>query len=196
MGWIERAHGLVPGRQHAVRAIALDDRDPWGHIALGYCAMMEHRTRNRSRRSGVRSASIRIQLRRIPISVTGWVLPDWTVRRSNMARKRSGSVHSIRRWHCFLGGIAVAHYTAGRYAEAANYTSEALRLRPGFQGAQRLHCASLAQSGRIDEAKSYLATVKREQPQISLEWIRSNVPYQTPELTELFLDGMRKAGLD
>jgi len=95
----------------------------------------------------------------------------------------------------FLGGIAVAHYTAGRFDEAANYTGEALRLRPGFQGAQRLHCASLAQSGRIDEAKSYLATVKREQPQISLAWIRSSVPYQTPELIELFLDGMRKAGL-
>src|SRR5215211_8249875 len=44
MGWIETAHGLVPGRQHAVRAIALDDRDSWGHIALGYCSMMERRT--------------------------------------------------------------------------------------------------------------------------------------------------------
>ena len=36
MGWIDRDQGLLPGRQHAIRAIALDDRDPWGHIALGY----------------------------------------------------------------------------------------------------------------------------------------------------------------
>ena len=44
MGWIDRDDGLTDGRQHALRAIALDDRDPWGHIALGYWAMMERRT--------------------------------------------------------------------------------------------------------------------------------------------------------
>ncbi|MFZ0110646.1 MAG: tetratricopeptide repeat protein, partial [Pseudolabrys sp.] len=32
------------GREHAGRAIALDDRDPWGHTALGYWALMEKRT--------------------------------------------------------------------------------------------------------------------------------------------------------
>ena len=31
----------------------------------------------------------------------------------------------------FLGGIAVAHYAAGRFVEAAQCTTEALRLRPG-----------------------------------------------------------------
>jgi hypothetical protein len=30
---------------------------------------------------------------------------------------------------------------------------------------------------------------------LSLGWIRASVPYQTPELMERFLDGMRKAGL-
>ena len=50
-----------------------------------------------------------------------------------------------------LGTIAVAHYTAGRYAEASRYTQQAAQLRPGFQGAHRLHCASLAQAGRLDE---------------------------------------------
>ena len=44
MGWIDRDQGLFAGREHAVRAIALDDRDPWGQIALGYSAMMERRT--------------------------------------------------------------------------------------------------------------------------------------------------------
>ena len=44
MGWVDRSQGLVLGHEHASRAIALDDRDPWGHIALGYWAMMERRT--------------------------------------------------------------------------------------------------------------------------------------------------------
>ena len=95
----------------------------------------------------------------------------------------------------FLGAIAVAHYAAGRYAEAAQRTTEALRLRPGFQGAQRLRCASLAQAGQVDEARLFLATVRHEQPQLSIDWIRASVPYQTPELMERYVQGMRKAGL-
>jgi tetratricopeptide (TPR) repeat protein len=96
----------------------------------------------------------------------------------------------------FLGGIAVAHYLAGRYEEALRYSDELLRLRPGFHGAQRMRCACLAQTGQVEEARKYLASVRLEQPQLSLAWIRASVPYQTPELMERFLDGMRKAGLN
>jgi len=95
----------------------------------------------------------------------------------------------------FLGGIAIAHYMAGRFSEAARSATEALRLRPGFQGAQRLRAASLAQAGQIDAARASLATAQRQHPALSLDWIRASVPYQTPELMERFLDGMRKAGL-
>ena len=35
MGWVDRDQGMVAGRQQVVRAIALDDCDPWGQIALG-----------------------------------------------------------------------------------------------------------------------------------------------------------------
>jgi hypothetical protein len=96
----------------------------------------------------------------------------------------------------FLGGFAIANYTAGRYAESAHWAEEALRLRPGFQGAQRMRCASLAQAGRVDEARLFLETVRCEQPRISIEWIKASVPYQTPELMERYLEGMRKAGLN
>ena len=96
----------------------------------------------------------------------------------------------------FLGAIAVAHYAAGRFADAAEYTTQALRLRPGFQGAQRLRCASLAQAGQLVEARAFLAKVRCEQTRLSIEWVRANVPYQTPQLLEQYLEGMRKAGLN
>jgi hypothetical protein len=95
----------------------------------------------------------------------------------------------------FLGNIAVSHYLAGHYAESLRYASEAARVRPGFYGAHRLRCASLARMGRVAEARSLLATVRTEQSQLSLAWIRANVPYQTPELMDRFLEGMRMAGL-
>jgi hypothetical protein len=58
-----------------------------------------------------------------------------------------------------------------------------------------LLCAGLAQAGRIDEARSLLTTIQREQPELTLAWIRANVPYQTPELMERYLQGFRVAGL-
>ena len=188
--------GLLPGREHAARAIALDDRDPWGHIALGYWALMERRTEELIAAFGQAVA----------------LNPNSAAAHSHLSRgfafagrDREAIEHgqlAIRlspldpEMALFLGAIAVAHFAAGRYAEAARHTADALRLRPGFQGAQRLRCASLALAGRIGEAQSYLATARRQQPQLSLAWIRANVPYQTQELLERFLDGMRKAGLD
>jgi TolB-like protein/Flp pilus assembly protein TadD len=196
MGWIDRERGLLSGREHANRAIALDDRDPWAHIALGYWAMMERQTGD----------SIAAFRRAVNLN------PNSAAAHSHLSRglafagqDREAIAHgedAIRlspldpEMALFLGAIAVAHYAAGRYAEAAQYTTEALRLRPGFQGAQRLRCASLAQAERIDEARSFLATVRREQPQLSIDWIRASVPYQTTPLMERFLEGMRKAGLD
>ena len=44
MGWVEREDGLRRAREHAGRAIALDELDPVGHMALGYWAEMERRT--------------------------------------------------------------------------------------------------------------------------------------------------------
>ena len=90
----------------------------------------------------------------------------------------------------------MAHFVAGRYEEAVRYAADTLRLRPDFQGVQRLHCASLAHAGRLDEARATLETVRRQQPQLTLAWLRASVPYQTPESLERFLEGMRKAGLE
>jgi hypothetical protein len=59
-----------------------------------------------------------------------------------------------------------------------------------------LRCASLAQVGRVEEARALLTELRREHPELSIDWIRTSVPYQTAELMERFLDGMRKAGLD
>ncbi len=194
-GWIDRDHGLLAGREHIVRAVAVDDCDPWGQIAFGYWSMMERRT-------GESIAAFRRAVNLNPSSAAAHCYLSHGLAFSG--RDREAIAHgeeAIRlspldpEMAMFLGGIAVAHYLAGRYAEAARYSGELLRLRPGFQGAQRMRCASLAQMGELEEAQKFLAAVRLEQPQLSLAWIRASVPYQTPELMERFLDGMRKAGL-
>ena len=196
MGWVDRATAVPTGREHASRAIALDDRDPWGHFALGYTAMMEHRTDESL-------AAFRLALNLNPNSAAAHVHLSHGLTFAGYDRETIEHAENAMRLSPFdpmtalcVGGIAVAHYLAGRYAQAIETTVEAARLRPGFQGAHRMHCAALAQAGRLDEARATLVRVKREQPHLSIAWIRANVPYQTPELMERFLDGMRKAGLD
>jgi TolB-like protein/Flp pilus assembly protein TadD len=195
MGWINRNQGLLPGRQHAIRAIALDDRDSWGHIALGVCAMMERRTEESL-------AALRRALNLNPNSATAHSHLSRSF--AFAGRDREAIEHgedAIRlspldpEMALFLGGFAIAHFAAGRYAQAIDYATEAARLRPGFQGVQRMRCASLAQAGRIDEARSSFAILLREQPELSIEWVRANVPYQTPQLLERYVDALRKAGL-
>lgn len=196
MGWLDRDEGLLSGQQHAIRAIALDERDPCGHIALGYLALMERRTTEAI-------AAFRQAVDLNPNSVMGrYHLSHGLAFAGHDSEAITRAEEAIRlspldpMKALFLGAIAVAHYVAGRYEEACHFTTEAARLRPGFQGAQRMRCASLAQAGRIEEARALLVTVRRDQPKLSIAWIRASVPYQTPELMEQFLDGMRKAGLD
>ena len=194
-GWIDLDQGLLTGRKHIARAVALDDCDPWGQIAFGYSSMMERHTEE----------SIAAFRRAVNLNPNSAVAHCYLSHGLAFAGEdREAIAHgenAIRlspldpEMAMMLGGIAVAHYLAGRYAKAVRYSSELLRLRPGFQGAQRLRCASLAQAGRIDEARSFLATIRLEQPQLSIDWIRASVPYQTPALMERFLEGMRKAGL-
>ncbi len=196
MGWIAGEHDTVLASNHARRAIAIDDCDPWSHIALSYCALMQKRTGEaiaecrRALDLNANSAAARTHLGHA-LAFSGQ--SDEAIQHVENAIRLSplDTMMALN-----LGTMAVAHYVAGRYLEAVRFTTEAARLRPGFQGAHRLWCASLAQAGQIAKAREHLETVKHEQPQLSLDWLRRNVPYQTPELMERFLEGMRKAGLN
>jgi DNA-binding winged helix-turn-helix (wHTH) protein/tetratricopeptide (TPR) repeat protein len=195
MGWVAREQGLPPGREHAVRALALDDRDSWAHIALGYWAMMERHT----------DESIAAFRRAVELN------PNSTAARSQLSRGLAfAGRHGEAIEHgeaatrlapfdpqkaLFLGGIAVAKHAAGRFDEAVHWSVEAQRLRPGFQGSRRMLCASLALAGCTAEARALLSSLRRDQPELSMRWLAANVPYQTSSLIERYQDGMWKAGL-
>jgi TolB-like protein/DNA-binding winged helix-turn-helix (wHTH) protein len=196
MGWVERDPAMSTGRQYALRAIALDGRDSWGHVALGYWAMMERRTEESI-------AALRHAVLLNPNSAAAHAHLSRGLAFAGQDREAIEHGEDAIRLSpldpdmaLFLGGFAAAHYAAGRYAEGARFAAEAARQRPGFQGVQRMRIACLAQAGQIDEARAFLALLRREQPQLSMDWVRANVPYQTQELVERYLDGMRKAGLD
>jgi TolB-like protein/tetratricopeptide (TPR) repeat protein len=194
-GWVNRDEGLKTGREHVLRAVALDELDPWGQIALGYSSMMERRTEESL-------AAFRRAVNLNPSSAAAHCYLSHGLAFAGQDVEAIAHGEEAMRLSpldpetaMFIGGIAVAHYVSGRYAEAARFSEELVRLRPGFHGAQRLRCASLARVGRVEEARAVLVELRRAHPELTIAWIRASVPYQTPELMERFLDGMRKAGL-
>lgn len=195
-GWIDPAVGMTRGRKHTLRAIELDHRTSWGQMALGYLRMMEKRT-------GEAIAAFETAVRLNPNSAAAHCYLSRGLAFSGRDREAIEHAETAIRLSpmdperaMVYGCLAVAHYTAGRYDQALHYTGEVLKLRPGFQGAQRLRCAALAQLGMIDEARAFLERVVMiGQPQLTLQWIREGVPYQTPETMERFCEGMRKAGV-
>ena len=197
MGWVDRGEWIPVARRHAERAIALDDRNPWGFSALGYAAMMQRRTEESLaafRKAVALTPSSAAAHGHLSHGLAFAGMADEAIKHGEIAMKLSPLDPSMAR---FMGGMAIAHFTARRFEETIKLTRDNLRIRPGFQGAQRLHCASLAQAGRIQEARAYLSTIRQtHRPPLTIEWVRNNVPYQTPEVMELFIDGLRKAGLE
>ena len=197
MGWVDRREWIPVARRHAERAIELDARNPWSYSALGYAAMMQRRTEESLaafRKAVALTPSSAAAHGHLSHGLAFAGLADDAIRHGEIAMRLSPLDPAMAR---FMGGMAIAHYTARRFEDTIKLTRDNLRIRPGFQGAQRLHCASLAQAGRIHEARAYLSTIcQTHQPPLTIEWVRNNVPYQTPELMELFVEGLRKAGLE
>jgi TolB-like protein/class 3 adenylate cyclase len=178
----------------AARAAALDNSDPWVHVALGYVAFTERRT-DESVAHFQRAVDLNPNFAAAH-GYLGWTLAfdgqsDRAITHSEAAIRMSP--HDPQDV-IFYGGLAAAHYLAGRYDEAINNALRLLQHRPTFTGALRLRVAALAQAGRLDEARTALERLKELQPDLSIAWIEKNVPY-TPGPMAKFLEGWRKVGL-
>ena len=95
----------------------------------------------------------------------------------------------------FNTGLAVTHYLSGALCGSVEYSSKTLQQRSAFTAGHRIHVASLAQNGQIDEAREALARLKEMHPDLSIAWIEKNVPYTSGPMAK-FVEGMRKAGLE
>jgi Flp pilus assembly protein TadD len=94
----------------------------------------------------------------------------------------------------FNAALAAAHYQAGRYTEAVGIARKAIQQRFELTNGHRIYVVSLAQAGRLDEARTALARLQELHSENSISWIERNVPY-TPGPMAKFLEGFRKAGL-
>jgi adenylate cyclase len=194
MGWTSAGSDRELASGLARRAAQLDDSDPWAHFSLGFLALTSRRVDE-----AIRYFEAALDLNpnfAAALDFCAYALAfdgrsEEAIRRSEQALRMSPR-DPFNTYVC--GGIAAAHYVAHRYEDAIKWIREAIRLRPEIPGLHRMLCASLAQAGRVEEAKAAMKVLLQLQPDISITWIRQSVPY-APDPMEHFIEGMRKAGV-
>jgi TolB-like protein/Tfp pilus assembly protein PilF len=179
----------------ARRCIEIDDQDPLGHVALGAAHSLTGQ-----RDEMLTELELAIQLN--PSLSTGhYFLGNylaWNGRSeealTNLEKAMRLNPKDPMIWVPFHG-TAMAHFAAGRYAEAADWAQRSLRRRPDGSIAPLIFAASLSQLDRLEEARAALGTAYEGRRTPALSAVRRNVEFAAPAVAERFLDGLRRAGL-
>jgi hypothetical protein len=71
-----------------------------------------------------------------------------------------------------------------------------IRQRADFVGAHRVLVAAAGMSAQTDVAKAALNELRRAQPNVSLAWLRAQLPIKRDADRDHYLEALRRAGLD
>jgi TolB-like protein/cytochrome c-type biogenesis protein CcmH/NrfG len=195
MGWSDMATALPIGEHAALAAIRADSEDPWAHYALGSVYLF-------TRCFDDSLAEFELALRLNPsfspargyygvvLTYCGrWEEGDLAARQALRLSPRDPFAA------VYCGVVAYSQFVGGNYDEAMRMSREALRQRGDFVGAHRVLTASAAMAGLNQVAETALQELRRAQPNISLAWVESEMPFKRDVDRELYLEGFRRAGL-
>jgi tetratricopeptide (TPR) repeat protein len=198
MGWEDRTTATPTAERAALAAIRADAEDPWAHLAL---------------------ASVDVYLGRIEDAVAAFeqalrlnpnfplALGYYGLVLCYMGRLKEGGDAARRALQLspsdpfaaiYNGVIAYIEFVARNYDEAMRAARDSIRQRSDFVGGQRVFIAAAAMKGEIEAAKAVLQELQRAQPNLSLAWLGSELPYaqRSERERQHFLEAFRRAGLE
>jgi len=95
----------------------------------------------------------------------------------------------------YASNIAAAHFTARRFEQAIEWADHALHGQPRMVPAIRVKVAANAHLGHLDEARAELSRVLAIDPKLTIAGFRDVAHYLAPDFLELYVTGLRLAGL-
>jgi tetratricopeptide (TPR) repeat protein len=178
------------GLAAAETSIALGEDDPWAHTALGYaCSFVGDRAR------AIAAFETAIELNpSLALAYQGLSgmlsaeHPDEALRVMEKGVRLSPRDPQM---HLLLHQLAVAHFMAGRYADAAARDEESLRHRADQPHVYRVLAASYGHLGRNAEALAALDKMRQVAPQFSFEHFQRT---NSEALVTRMVEGWRRAG--
>jgi adenylate cyclase len=90
--------------------------------------------------------------------------------------------------------IAIAHFVAGRFEQAAVAANRATQAHPRFSPPYWMRAAALARLGRIKEAQTVAQQLLEVQPQFTIASI-TTAPFANREILDALGDALRRVGL-
>lgn len=95
----------------------------------------------------------------------------------------------------FQTGFCLCHAMAGRHSQAIEAGRLAIEGNPNFFAAYRPLVSSLGHEGKIEEAKPHLDALLKNNPEFSIEWMRTKYPPINEDQFENFTTGLQLAGV-
>jgi len=195
-GWTDSpGDAMGEAFRFAQQAVALDDRDPMAHFALGRAFTLKGELETAI-------AELERSLELNPNHARGYLglglALQWFGRARDAQpyyrRALRQSPHDPMRW-TFEGAIGSAYFHIGAFDEAIRWVKRATR-RPncGFHAHVNL-AASLAEAGRLDEARQSLDVAADMQPGLSISAVSAMLRTMHDDYREQYLSALRKAGL-
>jgi TolB-like protein/tetratricopeptide (TPR) repeat protein len=195
LGWAELATAAPIAQAAALAAVKCDHEDAWAHTALG---------------------SVYFSTRRLDDALSEFeqaltLNPNFSMAQGYYALALSYAGRSRDSFEAaqkairlsprdpslaiYYGIAAYARFTERRYDEAIALAREAIRHRGDLTGAYRVLAVSAGMTGDGTLAATALQELRRTQPNISLHWIATQLPWRSDADREHYLEGFRRAGL-
>nr|WP_157330685.1 winged helix-turn-helix domain-containing tetratricopeptide repeat protein [Bradyrhizobium cajani] len=195
LGWAELAKVAPVAEAAALAAVRCDHEDAWAHAALGTVCFSTRRLADAlSEFEQALALNPNFSLAQgyyaLALSYAGRSKQAFEA--AQRAIRLSPRDPSLAIYHGIAG---YARFTERHYDEAIALAREAIRHRGDLTGAYRVLAVSAGMSGDGMLAATALDELRRTQPNISLHWIATQLPWASDADREHYLEGFRRAGL-
>jgi tetratricopeptide (TPR) repeat protein len=189
------AKAVLIAERAALAAIRADSEDAWAHYALGCVYLF-----TRSFDDCLSELELALQLNPSFSPARGY----YGVSLAYCGRWEEGdreARHALRLSPhdpfaaIYYGVASYSQFVGGNYDEAIGLARESMRLRPDFVGAHRVLTAAAAMSDQPGLAARALEALLRVQPNLSLAWLASEMPFKCDAERAHYLEAFRRAGL-
>jgi adenylate cyclase len=197
MGYRSDGDLIIPeAYEIAKRAVSLEDTNEYAHWTLGYIQYYR-----RKRDLAIAELKRAIELNpncSLAYGSLGSILsesgdPEESIKNSEIAIRTNPKDPSIFfRYY----GIALAHFSAGRYSEASLWARKSVHRKPSWRGGHAVLASSLAQLDLLEEAKEAVDNYLENFPRETISDLRNvMIIAGGPDHVHRLEEGLRKAGL-
>jgi TolB-like protein/Flp pilus assembly protein TadD len=195
-GWSEAPPQSIAEAQRLARlAASLDENDPWVQCSLGFTEFIAKNP----------DAAIAHYRRAIELNPNFALAHGYLSCQLGYAGEAEAAIEAGHNaislsprdpelFH-FHVGIGTGHFIAERYEEAIAWANKVIAERPETPAGRRLLAASLAQLGRIEEARRAMEDVLSITPGLTATLLRNITHFKNPADFDRYIDSLVKAGL-